>query len=160
MSEEIQQRWYDREPQLAQAVNLLDSFPIETQVIIAEGVVSLAEQQCQARETATTLQSVGTDKILGLHKSQQKRRNTDHHPTLNRAMNYLYLLNPNHQQYMATQINKVLDLLFDDLETAGAQEVKDALLAVSPTPEDHLLIAIQNCFSSQLTLTQSTAISE
>lgn len=143
MTDEIQQRWYDQEPTLSQAVNLLESFPMEIQAIIAEGIIDLAEQECQAREMTTSLKSVGTEKILGLHKSKKKRRSSDQHPQVNKAMSYLYLLSPENQKFMAAQIAQVMNYMFDSLETSEVKEVTQSFVAAGNERGNKLLSAIK-----------------
>ncbi len=122
MDHRTHQRWYDKHKSLGKCIELLESFPPEIQSIIAEGIITLSERECQAHEILQSLKSMGAEKILGMYKSKNKRRSYDNDPTLHRAMTYLYVLSEENQLFMASQIMDLLNYIYDYLKTCKAFE--------------------------------------
>lgn len=101
-------RWYEKNPQLNQCVKLLESFPMEIQTIIADGIVALSVRECNADEVYNQLKSLGTEKVMALYKSHKKQRSYDKNPSMHKAMNYIYVLSEENQHFIAEQ---TLDLI-------------------------------------------------
>ncbi len=97
-------RWYDRHPRLAQGVKLLILMPDEIKTIISEALITLANREFDATEQDNTFRTLGSDKIMGLHKSKNRRREYDENETLHKAMNYLYMLSDDGQDFMSDHI--------------------------------------------------------
>jgi len=83
-------RFYDQEPSVSQAVELLLVLPQEMQSIIADGISLIAEQEFRANELMKELKSLGTEKVLAVYKSKQKKRAYDKNHAVHRAINYLW----------------------------------------------------------------------
>src|SRR5690606_18151945 len=97
-------RWYDRQPRLSQAVRLMMLFPDEVKSIISDGIMLLANREFQVSEQMNSFRTLGSEKILGLYKSKNKRREYDQNELLHKAMNYLYILSEKNQDFMAEHI--------------------------------------------------------
>ena len=97
-------RWYDRNPHLAQGVKLLILLPDEVKTIISEALITLANREFNESERETAFRTLGSEKIMGLHKSKNRRREYDINDTLHKAMNYLYMLSDDGQDFMAEHI--------------------------------------------------------
>jgi hypothetical protein len=54
---------------------------------------------------------MGTDKVLGLYKSKNRRREYDQNEVLHKAMNYMYILSEGNQDYMADHILKMVQFI-------------------------------------------------
>lgn len=102
------QRWHDRKPELAKAVHFLSALPEDLQTIIGDCVIQVAEKEYKVSDLLNSLKSMGTEKILGLHQSQKKRRSYDNNPTMHKAINCIYILPPNEQNKL---VKKVLELM-------------------------------------------------
>jgi hypothetical protein len=87
---------------------LLFKFPPDIKSILARGFCAIAENDFDAHILIQDLKSLGQEKVLSLYKSNLKRREYDHDPYLNRAMNYLMILSPDNQFFLAS---KVMDML-------------------------------------------------
>jgi hypothetical protein len=105
------QRWYERQPKLAQAVKLMIVLPDEVRSIIGEATMQLADREFEATRYAESSRSLGGDKVLGLYKSKNKRREYDQNEVLHNAMNYLYILSEENQDFMANHILHMLDYI-------------------------------------------------
>ncbi len=105
-------RWYDESSQVSVAVQLLKKFPLEIQTIICEGLSRLAEKGYQV---SALMKSLGTDKVLAIHKSHLKRRSYDQNPTIFKAMNYLFILTSKNRHFISEQILGLMSLIRDYL---------------------------------------------
>lgn len=103
-----QQRFYDIEPSLGKAVGLLMVFPNEMQSLIAQGVSRIAEQEFKAKNLMQDLKSLGSDIVMSLHKSKQRKRGYDRNREVHETLNYLMILSPK-QRYLISL--KILGLL-------------------------------------------------
>jgi hypothetical protein len=101
-------RWYDRQPKLAQGVRMLILLPDEIRTIIGEALIALANNEFDVNKHSAALRTLGNEKIIGLHKSKNRRREYDDNETLHKAMNYLYLLSDQGQDFMADHILKMM----------------------------------------------------
>ena len=105
------QRWYDRRPQVARSITLLEAFPPVIQTIIANGIVDIANRECNASQLINSYKSLGTEKIMGLHKSKNKARQLDSNPATHKAVSYLYVLSEENQDFMARQILELREFI-------------------------------------------------
>lgn len=106
-------RWYDKRPSLSLSINLLSKCPFELQTIVGEGMSQLAQKQFKAQDMLQSVKSLGVDKTLGLYKAKKKQRAYDNNPAFHHAMNCLYVLAAEHQDFMANQILEVMDMIHD-----------------------------------------------
>lgn len=108
-------RWYDRNPRLSVAVQLMMVFPDEFKTIICEGISLLAEREFKVNELIYQFKSLGSDKVLSLFKSKQRKRDYDEHPAMHQTMNYLYVLSDEHKTFMANHIISLVEVVQDYL---------------------------------------------
>lgn len=85
-------RWYDRSPQVSQAVRSLEKADPDFQRSVAEVINEVTDVKSLNARTEGGLKKVGSQKILGLMKSKAKRRWYDENPQLHRAINNLYIM--------------------------------------------------------------------
>ena len=85
-------RFYDQDPVVAQAVRLLMVLPNEVQTLTAECLTKIAESDYQLGKSLQDTRTLGSDKIMALYKSKEKKRSYDSSPAMHRAMNYLMLM--------------------------------------------------------------------
>ncbi len=110
-------RWYDRHPKLSQSVKLMIILPDEIQSILSEGIMILANKEFCVNEKVNSFKTLGADKVLGLHKSKNKRREYDKNPQLHKAMNYLYILSEENQDSMADHIVSLVSYIQEYLKS-------------------------------------------
>lgn len=115
MKEKPKNRWYDKDPAILRSVNLLETFPVEMQTIVSEGVIVLAERECDAQELMSSLRSLGPETVLALFKSKNMRRAYDENQTMHKAMNYFFILSEENRRFMADRIHDMLDFVADYL---------------------------------------------
>ena len=108
-------RWYDQDPSVAAAIDVLLAMPEEIRVAICKGVVMLAEKEFKANELAKQVKSLGTDKVLGMFKAKKKQRYYDTNETLHRMMLYMFLLSEENRRYIARSIGEMKALITDYL---------------------------------------------
>ena len=92
-------------------------FPDEIKTIICDGVMILANREFQVNEQMKSFRTLGTDKIMGLHKSKSKNRNYDQNQIMHKAMNYLYILTERNQDVMAEFTLEIIGFIQDYLRT-------------------------------------------
>jgi len=106
-----QQRWYDKRPDLSRSITLLEALPFAIQSIIANGIVDMANREFNAVELINSYKSLGTEKVLALHKSKKKARKLDENPATHKAVTYLYVLSEKNQDFMARQILDLMQII-------------------------------------------------
>lgn len=120
-------RWYDRQPKLAQAVRFLFLFPDEIKSIIGEAVMLLANREFEVNEQMQTFKTLGPDKVMGLYKSKNRRREYDQNDVLHKAMNYLYILSEPNQDFMADHILSMVQYIQQYLGACQAFQASPTL---------------------------------
>lgn len=104
-------RFYEKNPTVNQAVTNLLSFPTDIRSVMAKGMCAIAEADFNAHIHIKDLKSLGKDKVLALYKSQDKRREYDKDPYLSKAMNYLMILDPSNQFFLALKVNDLIGMV-------------------------------------------------
>lgn len=110
-------RFYDRDANVSRAVKLLMLLPFELQSIIADGIALMAEQEFRANELLRELKSLGTDKVLAIYKSKQRKRDYDKNPAMHKAMNYLMVLSDENRIWLSHKIVGLVAHLKEYLQT-------------------------------------------
>lgn len=100
-------RWYDHEPKTATAINMLLLFPKEVQRVLGNGVCSLAEGEFEVNSLLENLRSLGSEKVLALYKSKEKRRKYDQLPGMHASVNYLYLMPPQNRGLLVDKVREL-----------------------------------------------------
>lgn len=131
-------RWYDNKPNIVKSVKLLETFPPEIQKIIAEGIIDLANSEYEASEILKSYKSLGSEKIMGLHKSQSKSRTLDQTPETFKAMSYMYVLSPENQNFMAQKIVEVSEFIFQYFKTCQVFSEKPSTEEVRTITETYI----------------------
>lgn len=120
-------RWYDRQPTLSQSVRLMILLPDEIKSIVSDGIMVLANREFRAQERLQSYRSLGDEKVMGLYKSKNKRREYDTNETLHKAMNYLYILSEDNQDIMADHILQLVGYIQKYLSTCRVFETDPSL---------------------------------
>jgi len=107
------QRWYDQSPEMSRTVKILEAMPPSVQSIIAQAIVDLANRECKANEILQSYKSLGSEKIMSLHKSQRKLRALDKNPDTFKAMTYLFVLSTENRELIALKVNELVDCIRD-----------------------------------------------
>lgn len=110
-------RFYDRDVNVSRAVQLLLLLPFEMQTIIADGISSIAEQEFRANKLMREIKTLGTEKVLALYKSKQRKRDYDKNPAVHKAINYLLVLSDENRAWIALRIIGLIGCLQDYLRT-------------------------------------------
>ncbi len=121
-------RFYDRDVNVSRAVELLLVLPFDLQSIIADGIAFIAEQEFRANELLRELKSLGTEKVLAVYKSKQRKRDYDKNPAMHKAINYLMVLSDDNRLWMAKKIVGLVAHLKEYLQTCR-------LYSMSPTQQ-------------------------
>lgn len=130
MSDQTYVRFYEKNPTVNQAVTSLCKFPEELRTVLAKGMCAIAETEFSAHTRIRDLKSLGTEKVLALYKSEQKRRDYDTDPYLSKAMNYLMILEPPNQFFLATKVNDLIQVVHDFMRLCKqyAQKIQIAIV--------------------------------
>ncbi len=97
-------RWYDRSPQVSQAVRTLEKADPNFQRAIAEIVNEMTDSKNLNTRSEGGLKKVGSQKIMGLMKSKAKRRWYDENPEMHRAINHMYIMDDVQREEVALKI--------------------------------------------------------
>lgn len=97
-------RWYDRQPKLAKAVQLISLMPNEIKTIVCEALMVIANRELDQSEQDNSFRTLGSEKIMGVHKAKNKRRDYDRNEMLHKTMTYLYILSDDGQDQIADHI--------------------------------------------------------
>ncbi len=123
-------RFYEKNPTVKEAVTSLFGFSGDIRSILAKGMCSIAESDFNAHIRINDLKSLGKEKVLALYKSQSKRREYDLDPYLSKAMNYLMILEPSDQFFLAVKVNDMIRVVreFMDLCQVYSQKIQLAIV--------------------------------
>jgi hypothetical protein len=121
-------RWYDRHVNLSLAVKLLLLFPDAVQSIVCEAIMLIADREFDANEKMKSFRTLGRERILGLYKSKNKRRDYDQNELMHRAMNYLFILSEDNREFMADHILKMVQYIEHYFQTCHRAQM-------NPSPE-------------------------
>lgn len=110
-------RWHDRQPQLAKAVRTLCLLPDEVCTILSAGMIQIMHRDFKEILLDKQFRTLGHEKILGLHKSKNRRREYDENETLHKAMNTLYLLPNEAQDHVADEVMTMMNYIQSYLAT-------------------------------------------
>ncbi len=124
-------RWYDKDETVSKAVRMLESFPGEIQTVIAEGSLKLAERECKIRELMANLKSLGPEKVLGIHKSKNKRRYYDENPTVHNALNALFILSDENRLFLARHVLDIMNYIVEYMRVCKGYQVDPELEDIS-----------------------------
>lgn len=116
-------RFYDRDANVSRAVELLLLLPFEMQSIIADGISSIAEQEFRAHKLMRELKNLGSEKVLALYKSKQRKRDYDQNPAVHKAVNYLLVLSDENRVWIAQRIIGLIGCLHDYLSSCRSFSV-------------------------------------
>jgi hypothetical protein len=112
----LQRRWYDNQPELSRSLHLSKVVPIDMLQIVGNGLVSLAEQVGLSHDWMNR-RSLGPEKVLGVHKSKNRRRHYDRVASLHKGMSYHFLMPQEKQWLMGRHLRHMLDTVHDYCET-------------------------------------------
>lgn len=91
--------------------------------MIAEAVILLAEREFAADKRMANLRSLGPEKVLGIFKSKNKRRQADQNPNVHQAMNYLYVLPEEDQRRIADRMIEIINHIFEYLQICSQARI-------------------------------------
>lgn len=123
-------RFYEKNPAVHRAIDLLLTFPGDIRSILSRGFCRIAELEFKAHELIKDLKSLGKEKTLALYQSQKKRREYDHDPYLYKAMNYLMILSPEDQYFLSTKLMQLIQITRDFLALCKQHAVPLQLVLV------------------------------
>lgn len=156
----MKKRFYDQDPSVSQAIELLLVFPEDMQAVIADGLSTIAEQEFQANEIINDFKSLGTEKVLAIYKSKQKQRSYDNNPTVHRALNYMMILSPENRLFISKRIIELIGYLQDYLKTCKLHEatptlpsverIRDVYIQFGPEDASRFLQAMEQEFTRKL----------
>jgi len=128
------QRLYDRSPELVQAVKVLTLMPDEVRSIVSEGILTLIQEEFKETMREKHYRSIGSYKILGLHKTQNRRRAYDQNPILRKAISRLYILSDSAQDTIGKHIVAILEFIqryFEDCTELQQELSLDDIAAIT-----------------------------
>lgn len=108
-------RFYDQEPTVLRAVELLLIFPRELQALIADGISTLAERNFKISVLVKELKTLGTENVLALYKARQRKRAYDQVPAVHKAINELMILTPVDRVFLSRKVLGLMHHLQDYL---------------------------------------------
>lgn len=101
----LNNRWYDKDPEVSKNLTAIQRLiPVEYQHMFAEIIISFAMRHREKKKMKNDAVSLGTEKVLGVYKSQAKRRKSDQDEMLFRAFRELSVLENNLRDFIAERI--------------------------------------------------------
>lgn len=153
-------RWYDKRPVTAQAIVLMSKFPRAIQSIIARGIIDLTNSEFKANELLKSCKTLGRERVLSLHLSQQKKRELDEDSDMFRAMTHMTIISEESQEYAAKKILELLQLLIDYMKSCQQYESEpndEEVIAMTDTYIKHgkekakvVLAKLEHAFARQM----------
>ncbi len=116
-------RFYEEDPTVKFSVEMLFSFPEGIKTLIASGCNKVAMKDYKAHELLTELKSIGSEKVISLHKAKLKRRSYDQNPTIHQVMLYILILSPESRKEMAGKMSELMELMQGYLQLCRAFKV-------------------------------------
>ncbi len=153
-------RFYEEDSTVYKAVETIFLFPDEIQRIIAKGFEFLAERDCDAVELMKAVRTLGSEKILGLHKSKRKLRHYDQNPQFHNAMNYLFLMSPESRLFLAKKILELIGFMQDyfkicreygqNPDTKTCEKISDVYIELGPVAARVFIVQLDEKFKRLL----------
>ena len=92
MNDNLNSRWYDKDPKLTRVVELMEALPLDVQEELAVNLIHFVNIIRRNRNEIENPISIGKSRVLGLYKAFNKRRWYDKRSILMSAMNTLSTL--------------------------------------------------------------------
>ncbi len=131
----MKKRFYDGEPSTSQTVDLMLKFPDELQTVLANSMSQIAEGDYKADEILSDLKSLGTEKVLALYKSKQKKRPYDQNPSFHKAMNYMMVMTPQNRQAISGKVLNLMGHVQEYLQVCKEQGVQPTISTIENLAE-------------------------
>ncbi|MEB3286232.1 MAG: hypothetical protein VKJ04_01890 [Vampirovibrionales bacterium] len=109
-------RWYDKQQEVKQSIELLGAFPEEILSVMSEGVNSVIERDYNVNELMRSFRSLGQDKVLALYKSKNKLRTLDQNPSMHKTVNYLFVVAEENRKAIAVRVLELVGTVHDYLQ--------------------------------------------
>lgn len=122
-------RWYDRIPELSQAVRGMEHAEPAYQHLISTFIVASIPMSHVVHRQELGVKKLGTEKVLGLMKAKKKDRWYDQDPTVHQAFNLLYLMDERLRFETAVRILLSLKALQAAERQEASAQVQRALVA-------------------------------
>jgi hypothetical protein len=116
-------RWHDNRGELSEAIDLLESIPIEVRPYIADALTKRVYQQFQAGEILWGLKSLGRDKIMALHQARKKRRSYDKDVHLAEIATTFFMLSEDVQEVFAKDFLEFTGLVVEYMANCDSFEL-------------------------------------
>lgn len=98
-------RWYDKTPEMANAFSSFHSMSAEYRGLFGHIILTVTKRlREQTRMRSQGFLSLGSDRVIGLMKSQRKRRFEDQDKLLHKALTDLFLLDDSQRTLIADRI--------------------------------------------------------
>lgn len=140
----MNKRWYDKEPQVRQSIELLGSFPDHVLTVLAEGVNAVIERECQVHDMLRSFKSLGQEKILALYKSKKKLRALDKNPVMHQTVNYLFVIAAENRTRIAVQVLDLVSILHDYLLVCKKSGVDPTIQNIVRIRDEYVVHGIYN----------------
>lgn len=85
-------RWYDRDPRMAQILDILKDLPENSQTEFARVLMQLINILRKSKKNNGSQLSIGKNKVLGMYKAFNRRRWYDQSTSLMNSLNTLSML--------------------------------------------------------------------
>ena len=135
-----QQRWYDKDPVLYKVVQQMHDMPHEVLSILAHGIIRYAEHDSYLRDCLEKCRkNLSKEKVLGLHKAQQRKRWHDSHTMTRELFKNLYILNPKEQRFIADKSTDLILMIQLYLSQCKLYNQKVSLTNITMMTEMYLM---------------------
>jgi hypothetical protein len=96
-------RWYEKDPDVADAFRSIELLPEHYREILADVIVQVTNRLKNHNKNQGII-SIGSDRVMGLMKAQQKRRKVDSNKLMHKAHTNLFILPDEQRTLMGERI--------------------------------------------------------
>lgn len=131
----INQRFYDKEPVVSRAVELIFQFPEPIQEIVALGLSQIANREFRAHELVHNVKSMGSENVLAMFKSKRRRRTYDANQIVHQAMIHLFVLPMDKRVFVSEKVVELVGYVEELIQHTSRNPATVDLKSVSQIVE-------------------------
>lgn len=106
-----QARFYDQDPVVSKAANLVLNLPEEVRTLVAVCLISLSERRFGALTLMGNFKELGSDKVLSIFKAKEKKRTYDRNLAVHKAFNCLLVISEKDRRVLSGQVIEMVDVV-------------------------------------------------
>lgn len=106
-----QARFYDQDPVVSKAANLVLNLPEEVRTLVAVCLISLSDRRFGALARMGNFKQLESDKVLSIFKAKEKKRTYDRNLAVHKAFNCLLVISETDRQTLSGQVIDMVEVV-------------------------------------------------